>query len=547
MNNPQKVQKILLVGLGSEALSSFAYLQDLQNWNSQDLAKSPDSVSQSVQIWIADEKPLEKLNPVWREALKSKKITDFILLPKQPQQLKDQHFDVIIKTPGIPLHKISEMYGLKAEKITSNTQLFFDEVQKMKPDLSTVQSKNKITTIGVTGTKGKSTTAAVLHAGLSTAKPENTTVLLGGNIGTPPLDLLAQIRQINQKSNTEVAHTFWIVLELSCHQLAELTVSPEIAVVQKITPEHQDYYRSVDEYVESKTSICKYQKPGNTVFYFDDGAYASRVGQQGAGEKIAFTIENLYELEKRVGQVLVRDAFDTDHPEARLRIAGKHNLINIIPALLVSEKLGLEVVRAADAARAFPGLPHRLQSVGSATVKVKQSNKKIKQINKKVKQPNKKVKQPNTPEPDLQAITLNFYNDSLATTPESAAAAIASFPTNSVHLIAGGHERNLSFKPLAQAILKHQVKTVFLFQPTGTRIEQAIRDLYEQNNQNQTLPAFIKVNSMADVFSSLQNLENHLKTNDTVLLSPGAPSFGVFKDYRDRGDQFTQQVHKLSK
>lgn len=496
MNSSQKMQKILLVGLGSEALSSFEYLQDLQNLD------SANSVNEAAQIWIADETPLEELSPVWREALESKKIAGFILLPKQLEESDDQHFDIIIKTPGIPLHKISEVYQLKAAKITSNTQLFFDEV--------TAKSKKEITTIGVTGTKGKSTTAAVLHAALHAARPESTTVLLGGNIGTPPLELLAKVRQ----SKTEGAREFLIVLELSCHQLAELTVSPDIAVVQKITPEHQDYYRSVDEYVESKTSICKFQKPGDTVFYFDDGAHASRVGLQGAGEKVAFTLENLYALEERVGQVLVRDAFDTEHPDARLTVAGKHNLINVLPALLVSEKLGLEVVRAASAARTFPGLPYRLQSVGSATI-----------------QPNQ--------------ITLNFYNDSLATTPESAAAAIASFPVNSVHLIAGGHERNLSFQPLAQAILEHQVKTVFLFQPTGTRIEQTIRDLHEQNNQNQTLPTFVKVNSMADVFSSLQNLDKHPQSNDTVLLSPGAPSFGVFKDYRDRGDQFTQQVHKL--
>jgi UDP-N-acetylmuramoyl-L-alanine---L-glutamate ligase len=181
---------------------------------------------------------------------------------------------------------------------------------------------------------------------------------------------------------------------------------------------------------------------------------------------------------------------------------------------LVGERWGLVGVCPVPSPPTFPGLPHRLQSVGSATIQ--------------------------------DQITLHFYNDSLATTPESSAAAISSFPPNSVHLLAGGHERNLSFQPLAQAILEHQVKTVFLFPPTGTRIEQAIRD---QHSSDQALPLFIHVTSMADVFSALHNSKTEsniqLKTNDTVLLSPAAPSFGIFKDYRDRGDQFTENFRKL--
>ncbi len=165
--------------------------------------------------------------------------------------------------------------------------------------------------------------------------------------------------------------------------------------------------------------------------------------------------------------------------------------------------------RAANAARHFPGLPHRLEYVTTKN-------------------------------------DISFYNDSLATTPEAAVAAISSFPKNSVHLFAGGYERNLDFTPLAQGILKHQVKSLILFPPTGKRIKDCLEKFIKNSPNNpqdrQPEPKYFFVNSMEE---AIELAWKNAKPGDNILLSPAAPSFGTFKDYADRGEQFKKLAKSI--
>lgn len=524
------MSSILLLGLGREAKSSWRYIQSQSDLASV-VGKSLDgthATKDTVEIWLADELPEDALDTFWKMRIAEKEVAGYLKLgedkkngqkndQKQDQQTKElRHFDVIIRSPGIPIKKLAQNYNITADTLTSNTQLFFDWLGR--------HPEHKIMTIGVTGTKGKSTTTAMIHAALvETAGPDVT--FLGGNIGIPALSLIEKIKPL------ETQETLYVVLELSCHQLSDLNTSPDIAVVQNITPEHLDYYDTVQEYVASKSSICKFQTNRNTVFYvkaserkssttaksntleLESGAseiteHVWNIARQGQGEKIAFSLETLAELEEKTGQILLRD-WKSGTPES-LRIVGSHNVINAIPALLISQHLGFDVKQAAKAVRSFAGLPYRLQHV-------------------------------------VTHEHVAFYNDSLATTPESAAAAIASFPKGTVILLAGGHDRHVSFAPLAHAVVKYSVRAVILFPPIGHKIKAAIEQQLKKTNNAQTI-TYVEVDAMKPAVKAAFKLALQVIPQTgvaAVLLSPGAPSFGIFKDYQDRGDQFVKEAQDV--
>jgi len=569
---------ILLAGLGREAKSTWEYLTEQTDLHPASLARQ--LAAERALIWLADEKPLEEIDQFWKNLLEKNLAAGYLQLTRdkaaanfgrrreasnplleEPRSLdlleaprawteeeaksearstgeaifsagdqtgdqpnedrvsseqassdqadsdqadSDQakNFDLIIRSPGIPQKYLADTpggYGVKGAAFSSNTQMLFDWVA----DQSKLE-KASITTIGITGTKGKSTTTAIMTAVLEDALGKNR-VYLGGNIGIPPLEIVTQMSETLAAAPELSQEALYVVLELSCHQLSDLTISPNLAVIQAITPEHLDYYDTVEEYVAAKSAITRYQTARDTVVYFEPNARAGELARLSPGKKIAFSRETLTEL--AAADSLTSPLLDED----QMRLKGSHNVINALPALVVAHHLGLKVGRAAAAARHFPGLPYRLQHI--ATVD-----------------------------------GVNFYNDSLATTPESAAAAIGSFPDESVILLAGGHERNLSFEPLAQAILDHRVKALSLFPITGKRITAAIEAYLQEKTYLQksakktTLPPSIEAHSMIE---ALDFALTHAQAGDTVLLSPGCPSFGVFKDYADRGNQFNDYVMKL--
>jgi UDP-N-acetylmuramoylalanine-D-glutamate ligase len=235
----------------------------------------------------------------------------FITGPDYLERLSD--FDLIVKSPGIPWHPPADL----ADRVITATQLFFDSL----PDSAL--------TIGVTGTKGKSTTSHLIYEALSSARDRR--VILAGNIGEPML------AHLDDAAGT----TF--VLELSSYQLESLQRSPHIAVVTSFFPDHLDYHRTMAAYREAKSHIAAFQRPGDVVFYNAAYSDCAAIAHPGAGRKVPFTAE--------------------DYPGHDVA-PGLGERSNLAAAYLVALECGIAPAAARQAIEHSKGLPHRQQSLG---------------------------------------------------------------------------------------------------------------------------------------------------------------------------------------
>lgn len=369
--------------------------------------------------------------------------------PRKKIDIADQKFDkdylnlinnhdVVIKSPGIPF-KILTRHNIAAKIITA-TEIFFDNCP------------GKI--IGVTGTKGKSTTVSMIHAVLKAGGIQTELV---GNIGRPALGLLknAQPKQI-------------FVYELSSFQLTNLKTSPHIAVLLNIYPEHLDYYNNFNEYVRAKANIAKYQRTSDYLIYNSENAQIKKIVQNSRAKKIA--------------------------------IRGQYYELDMAAARQVGEIFKIPRSKIDQAIRNFRYLPHRLEYVG-----------KFKGI--------------------------KFYNDSLATVPEAVMGALHHLGEDVQTLILGGFDRGLDFKKLAKAIVKSKIETLILFPTSGSRILDALKDVGHPSSFTSLM-----VKSMDQAVKMAYRYTDQGKI---CLLSPASPSFGLFRDYADRGEQFKKFVRKL--
>jgi UDP-N-acetylmuramoylalanine--D-glutamate ligase len=229
-------------------------------------------------------------------------------------------FDVIVKSPGIPMNPELERVSAK---ITNSTQIFLEEA-----------ADRGAIVIGVTGSKGKSTTSSLIHHILKEAG-KNT--YLVGNIGEPA------IAHVDDAMPGVI-----FVQEMSSYQLMHITVSPPIAVVTAFFPEHLDYHGTLDAYREAKTNIARFQRGSDAVFYDETSDGAAKIAAAGTGRKIPFRLEQ--------APVSIADT----------QLLGEHNLRNIAAAFLVTTSLGVDEETAMRAIRSFTPLHHRLELVSSA-------------------------------------------------------------------------------------------------------------------------------------------------------------------------------------
>ncbi len=458
---------LCILGLGREGRSTYTYLRK----------KFPNR-----HIFLFDEKPLDALT-TWKEISQNDVALVSFHTTVPLQQLTDP---VIFCSPGIPpTRPLYQALAALAPTWSSNLEEFFSAL----PD--------NVVTIGITGTKGKSTTSAVINHLLKTAK---LSTILAGNGGTPALDVLESINTLCDSSEKVYA-----VLELSSHQLSRLSRSPHIAVIQNITPEHLDYYGTFAEYVAAKTQIVKNQTDSDLVLFCADYPESTKLAFTSAGKKMSFSLEgNAATIKVNTeNENLVIDG-EMIVNLAKLPLLGKHNLINCIPGILIAKHLDITTETITQGLTTFVPLQHRLEIVHTTD-------------------------------------DITYINDSLATTPEATLAALDAVGDKPCILIAGGHDRHLDYHELAQAILNHKVKAVLLFPPTG---ETIIRHMYQLEPTNMVVMSnYFKVASMWEAVKKAKSLA---KPGDVVLLSPAAASFGIFKDYEDRGEQFKQAVAELS-
>ncbi len=385
-------------------------------------------------------------------------------------------FDLVFRSPGIPYNlpqlKKARKHGVK---FSSATKLFFEFAGRKTRNV-----------IGITGTKGKGTTSTLLY---NVMRAAGFKVYLAGNIGMPMLELLPKIKKNN-----------WVILELSSFQLHDLEVSPHIAVVLDVFPDHQDAHLNLKEYYEAKTNIARHQKRSDRIFFFKDHPLSRWIAQKSRGRKISVD-EKKWKL---------------FHPDD-LKIPGGHNFKNAVMAGTIARTIGAPPETIVRTVKNFRGLEHRLEFVRK--LMVRQAHRKNKSA-------------------------IYFYNDSSSTSPQTAAAAIKSFPGREKILIAGGHDKNLDYAPLARALKNSDTKLVVLFGENKNKIK---KQLVTSNVKMEIKLCKNLQSALRFAYKKASRSITNYQLPITILFSPGAASFDQFHDYADRGRQFKTLVKKLGR
>jgi UDP-N-acetylmuramoylalanine--D-glutamate ligase len=429
---------------------------------------------------LFDQKPWQNW-PIEEQETIKKLGLNFIFGPDAFKELAG--FDIAFRSPGIPLSN-KDLMRIKNLSITSQTKWFFDNCPA------------KI--IGVTGTKGKGTTASLIKEMLDNhRKASNLSfqTYLTGNIGKiGALEIL-----------DELTAEDWVIYELSSFQLQDLKKSPHIAVILMVTSEHLDYHNSLDEYVKAKQSIAEFQTPSDAAVINADYPNSVKIGKLGAGKKYFYSINPsssdfgskiTYDIFQKDGVITVPDSSFKLHT-SQLALRGRHNWENVCAAIGVGKILGIDDNIISSSVLNFKGLEHRLEFVA-----------------------------------EKQGI--KFYNDSFSTTPETAIAAINSFSEPEI-IILGGSSKYSDFDLLGQAIVQKQnVKALIIIGKETDRILSAIQA--GGGTRAQFLTA---AENMEQIFKQLRSVA---KQGDVVLLSPACASFDMFQNYKQRGEIFKSQV-----
>ena len=392
-------------------------------------------------------------------------------------------YDLIVRSPGVKLSHAA-LKSVPPQKITSQTKLFFDLCPA------------KI--IGVTGTKGKGTTASLIYEML---KAEGKDAYLGGNIGTPPFDFFDKLMKDS-----------WVVLELSSFQLQDLHKSPHIAVVLMIIPEHlgkdtvgtQNYHETLEEYVDAKRNLIRYQTQSDFAVINRD-YIASNEFDIHTDAQVYFVSRERSEVEQgafvKDGIVWLRNGESEKKVIAVEHIAllGKHNLENVCAAVVAASLAGVTKESMSEVLRSFTGLEHRLEFV--------------REVN-----------------------GAKYYDDSFSTTPETAIAAIQSFDSPEI-LILGGSGKSSDFTELGKVIREAKnIRAIIGIGDEWHRIKEQLSGIESR------MLIIEGADSMEKVVLAASKLA---QPGDVVLLSPACASFGMFRNYKERGEQFKKEVAKL--
>lgn len=341
----------------------------------------------------------------------------------------------------------------------------------------------------VTGTNGKSTTVALLGEMMRQAGRRT---WVGGNLGG---SLLPQV--------DEMAAGDIVVIEVSSFQsqrLAWAGLSPHLGAVLNLTPNHLDRHRDMAEYAEAKRQLLLRQGPGDFAVLNGEDPILRTWTDAGRGRKLFFGAEAEAPAGIRLAGETVRLWRDGRHAEialARMRIPGAHNRFNAACAAASAWLLGAEPKAIEAALAAFPGLPDRLELVAESG-------------------------------------GVRYYNDSIATTPESTMVALEAF-REPIVLIAGGSSKNLSFEEVGRRIAR-RAKAVVLIGATAPEIERAIRAAGEP------VPPIHPAESLEEAVRLAHRIA---RPGDVVLLSPACASFDMFRNYAERGQKFRELVRSL--
>ncbi|MFH1749665.1 MAG: UDP-N-acetylmuramoyl-L-alanine--D-glutamate ligase [bacterium] len=440
-------KKIAILGLGAEGLSlaKFLYKHNITN------------------ISVCDQRNLDGFSDIVKQ------------IPGKPELFlgkdylkKLSRFDFCFRSPGIPsnLPEIQELK--KNHKLSSPTNLFFELCPA------------KI--IGITGTKGKGTTATALYNILKLAKKD---VFLVGNIGKPALDTLSEI---NSKSI--------VIFELSSFQLEDIKASPHIAVFLNLFKDHLDHHLDMREYQDSKLRIFEFQKSTDwAIIHF---LYKDLLKNQSIKSKKLYCGNNINSSATATKKQLTIKLNSTKHifSTSNIKLLGVHNYLNLAVAGLIAKILNTDNLYIQKTIDNFKGLEHRLELVREY----------------------KGVK---------------YYNDSIATVPESTIAAINAFKNPKI-LILGGSDKGADYSELAKSIGKQEIKAIILIGETANKIKNSLK-----NTKN------VKIILATSLEQAVEKANSIACFGDILLLSPACASFDMFSGYKQRGEQFKKIVNTL--
>ena len=373
--------------------------------------------------------------------------------------------DLVFRTPGMhPNNPALCALRQRGVKITSEMDVFFELCPCLK--------------IAVTGSDGKTTTTTLIAELL---KASGRKVWLGGNIGTPLLPLCGQMKE------EDVA-----VVELSSFQLMDMTHSPEIAVITNIAPNHLDVHRDMDEYVEAKKTVYRFQKATDRLVVNGDNEITA--GLSGCGTTRVFSRLGAGDVCLR-GGVITRDGQSVLATEDIL-IPGVHNIENYMAAILAVEGL-VEDEKIVQVAKNFGGVEHRIE-----LVRIKDG--------------------------------VRYYNDSIASSPSRTIAGLRSFPEK-VILIAGGYDKKIPYDVLGPEICAH-VKKLFLGGATGPLIRAAVEACDGDK------PEIFDCDNFE---SAVRAAAAAAREGDVVLMSPASAAFDQFKNFAVRGAFYKKIIKEL--
>lgn len=368
------------------------------------------------------------------------------------EKLKNLDFTktIIVKTAGYPGRLVPAPY-------TTPTKIFFDCIKQ-------IGSK----TIGITGTKGKTTTTTLLHYILQQA---GMPALVAGNMGKPMLDVLA----------SATSETI-IVLELSSYQLAELEVSPDMAIITNLYRDHVDYHGNLEHYWEAKRNIMRFMTPDNTLVFNPENEVILHWLAESDAQSVAIDANEVVDMTKS-------------------QLIGEHNKLNYLLARTVARKLGVDKFTCENALRTFKPVPHRLEKVRT-----------------------------------VRGIT--FVDDAIASQPEAAIAGITACvrevgPVGCVML--GGQDRDYDFTELVRLLSTLLIPKLVLFPETGAKIKAMLPENYKPETFE-----------TKDMHEAVNWAAEKVPSGSVCLLSTASPSYSVWKDFEEKGDLFQKAVLELS-
>ncbi len=377
--------------------------------------------------------------------------------------------DIVFRTPGMhPGNPALEALRAKGAEVTSEMEVFFEVCPCQ--------------ILAITGSDGKTTTTTLVSEMLKAA---GKTVWVCGNIGSP---LLPRVREMQESD--------YCVVELSSFQLMDMKRSPHVALVTNLAPNHLDVHRDMEEYVEAKKNIFRFQnEKGLLIVNADNDITAPLVGN---GVTKSFSRQGKDVHVRLEGDVITRGGVAVLN-KSDILIPGEHNVENYMAAIAAVEGL-VEDETIRTVAKQFGGVEHRIE-----LVRIRDG--------------------------------VRFYNDSIASSPSRTMAGLRSFPEK-VILIAGGYDKHIPYDELGPEICAH-VKKLYLGGATGPQIRAAVEKCPAYD------PEALEIVDCGDFESAVRAAAAGAVSGDVVLMSPASAAFDQFKNFMVRGEFFKKLVKEL--